>query len=154
MHVERGSPALRTDVREVLTLATMLGAMFTILQVHLSSVIISDMDEGTYVYAGHLMARGLVPYTDFMLAHPPLIAFLVAGWTRLFGVALMPLRLGYIAFVLASTLPLYALARHLASKHAGLLAVVSYTSAMLLVANMGRTVRLEPVMNAFVMAAF
>jgi hypothetical protein len=109
------------------------------------------MDEGTYVYAGALIARGLMPYRDFMLAHPPLIAFLVAGWANAFGAAIVPLRLAYIATILGSTLPLYATVRRITSSHiAPFLSVVVYTSGMLLLANMGRTVRLEPLMNAFV----
>jgi len=131
-----------------------LVALFVAFQFHLRSVIIPDMDEGTYVYAGQLIARGLVPYRDFMLAHPPLIAVLVGGWSRLVGPDLMPVRIAYILVILTTTLPLYALVRHeTSSPRAALLTLVTYLTGMLLVANMGRTVRLEPLMNAFVIGA-
>jgi hypothetical protein len=140
---------------EVLTFLGFLALMCVSFVFRLRSVIISDMDEGTYVYAGQLIERGLVPYRDFMLAHPPLIAVLVAGWCHAFGCELMSVRLAYIALILLSTIPLYALVRRVSSsRSAALLTIVSYTSGMLLVANMGRTVRLEPLMNAFVIGAF
>jgi len=141
------------EARSLIGPAVLLLAVFAVFTFHLDSVLISDMDEGTYVYAGALIARGLAPYRDFMMAHPPLIAFLVAGWAHAFGPALVPLRFAYIAVVLGSTLPLYALVRRITpSSIAPVLSIVVYTSGMLLLANMGRTVRLEPLMNAFVIA--
>lgn len=121
----------------------------------LPAVIISDMDEGTYLYAGKLLASGQAPYRDFLLAHPPLAVLLSGGWQWLFGSAVMPARIAYLVLTLASTISLYAIGRALARSHlAGLLAIAAYTTGMLLLANMGRTVRLEPLMNAFLLAGF
>lgn len=132
----------------------MLIAVFAAFQLHLSTVIVSDMDEGTYVYAGQMISRGLVPYRDFLLAHPPLIALLAAASNELFGPDLMSVRAAYMLIVLGATIPLFALLRAVgATRPAALLAVVTYTSGMLLLANMGRTVRLEPFANAFVIGA-
>jgi hypothetical protein len=140
---------------EVLALLGLLSAVALAFSYRLGSVVLSDMDEGTYLYAGKLVSEGLVPYRDFLLAHPPVLVMLAAAWERVAGADIMLARDAYLTVVLASTLPLYALARHLAdSRLAGLLAVVSYTTGMLLLANMGRTIRLEPMMNAFLMAAF
>jgi hypothetical protein len=140
--------------RDWVWLLAMLLAVFAAFQLHLGSVIISDMDEGTYVYAGQMIARGLVPYRDFLLAHPPLIALLAAGSSQLFGPDLMSVRAAYLLIVLASTIPLFLLLRSLqVTRPAALLALVTYTSGMLIVANMGRTVRLEPFANVFVIGA-
>jgi hypothetical protein len=140
--------------REVFILMVCLTAVMAAFHVHLRSVLVSDMDEGTYLYAGQLVAKGLVPYSDFLLAHPPLIAFFTAGCAELFGSAILPARFVYMLVILGSTVPLYAIVRSVArSQRAALISVVAYTCGMLLVANMGRTVRLEPFANAFVIAA-
>jgi 4-amino-4-deoxy-L-arabinose transferase-like glycosyltransferase len=140
---------------EVLTLLGLLAAVALAFFYRLGSVIVSDMDEGTYLYAGKLVGQGLMPYRDFLLAHPPVLVMLAAAWQGVGGADIMAARAAYLTVVLVSTVPLYALARHLAdSRLAGLLAVISYTTGMLLLANMGRTIRLEPMMNGFLIAAF
>jgi hypothetical protein len=140
---------------EALVLSGVLLLIFAGNLVQLGSVIVADMDEGTYLYAGKLVAEGQLPYRDFLLVHPPLIAILTGVWERLFGSDIMPARIAFMLTVLASTAPLYAVTRALArSRLAGLLSVSVYTAGMLLLANMGRTVRLEPLMNACLIGAF
>jgi hypothetical protein len=140
---------------EVLALLGLLTAVALAFSYRLGSVVVSDMDEGTYLYAGKLVSQGLVPYRDFLLAHPPVLVMLAAVWESVAGADVMLARGAYLTVVLASTVPLYALARNLAdSRLAGFLALISYTTGMLLLANMGRTIRLEPMMNAFLIAAF
>jgi 4-amino-4-deoxy-L-arabinose transferase-like glycosyltransferase len=140
---------------EALLVAGLLAAMFGAFMYGLSSVVISDMDEGTYLYAGKLVAQGLTPYRDFLLGHPPLAVYLAAAWVWLAGAEVMPARMANLAFVLVSTVPLYLVVRHLLrSRAAGLLAVATYMTGNLLLANMGRTIKLEPIMNAFLIAAF
>ena len=142
-----------TRWREWLALAGLLALVFVAFVFRLNSVVLSDMDEGTYLYAGKLLAEGGLPYRDFLLAHPPLLVLMAAAWERLAGSDVMAARLVYLALVLLSTLPLYGLARELARSHvAGALAVVTYTTGMLLLANMGRTIRLEPIMSGFLIA--
>jgi 4-amino-4-deoxy-L-arabinose transferase-like glycosyltransferase len=140
---------------EVLALMGLLTAVAVAFLYRLGSVVVSDMDEGTYLYAGKLVSQGLVPYRDFLLAHPPVLVLLAAAWQNVAGADIMSARLAYLGVVLVSTVPLYGLARQLAgSSLAGLCAVITYTTGMLLLANMGRTIRLEPIMNAFLVAAF
>lgn len=148
------SPGLRWDRAETATLVAVLVAMFVAFQWKLRSVIITDMDEGTYLYAGQLIADGLVPYRDFLIAHPPLVPLLAAGWFETVGTTLMSARVAYLVLVLASTVPLYALTRRIGSHIAALIAIAAYMAGMLMLSNMGRTVRLEPAMNAFLIAAF
>jgi 4-amino-4-deoxy-L-arabinose transferase-like glycosyltransferase len=132
----------------------LLALVFAAYLFRLDSIVVADMDEGTYLYAGKLVSSGQVPYRDFLLTHPPVIAYLAGLWVAVFGSGVMPARIGYAILVLASTLPLSALTRTLTgSRLAGLLAMSSYTAGMLLVANMGRTIRLEPLMNAALIAA-
>src|SRR5438105_15244303 len=74
---------------EAATLVGLLLAVFGVFMVRLASVVISDMDEGTYLYAGKLVADGLVPYRDFLLGHPPLAVYLAAVWVKLAGAGVM-----------------------------------------------------------------
>jgi hypothetical protein len=144
---------LDTRGREGWFLAALLVAMFAAFQLHLATVIIPDMDEGTYLYAGELFSKGLVPYRDFLLAHPPAIALYGAACFDIFGSSILAPRIVYLALILASTVPLFALVRSVSGlPRAALLSVATYMTGMLLVANMGRTVRLEPLMNAFLIA--
>jgi 4-amino-4-deoxy-L-arabinose transferase-like glycosyltransferase len=151
----RRRPAIgAAALRDAAGLVGLLLLMYACSLYRLSSVVISDMDEGTYIYAGKLLAGGAVPYRDFLLAHPPLAILLTGAWQWLFGSEIMPIRLAYLALVLASTVSLYAIGRALSRSHlGGLLCVATYMAGMLFLANMGRTVRLEPLMNAFLLAA-
>ena len=138
---------------EIAALVAFLAAIAAAFTVRLGSVVVSDMDEGTYLYAGKLLAAGLIPYRDFLLAHPPLVVAMAAAWESFAGSDIIAARFAYMAVVLISTIPLYVLTRELAgSRLAGLLSIAAYTTGMLLLANMGRTVRLEPIMNAFLVA--
>ena len=56
--------------------------MFGALWVRLASVVISDMDARTYPYGGKLVTEGLVPYRDFLLAHPPFAVYVAAAWVE------------------------------------------------------------------------
>jgi dolichyl-phosphate-mannose-protein mannosyltransferase len=141
--------------RESLLLALFLCGILVALTYRLASVIVSDMDEGTYLLAGKLVAAGQVPYRDFLLTHPPVIAYLLGAWVAVAGPGVMPARIAYGVLVLLSTVPLYLMARSFTrSFAASLLAVSAYTAGMLLLANMGRTIRLEPLMNAALIAGF
>jgi 4-amino-4-deoxy-L-arabinose transferase-like glycosyltransferase len=42
-------------------------------------------DEGFHLVAAQLIDAGKMPYLDFFYQHPPLYAFLNAGWMRVFG---------------------------------------------------------------------
>ena len=140
---------------EAATVAALLVGMFGVFLIRLSSVVISDMDEGTYLYGGKLIATGLTPYRDFLLVHPPVAVYLAAAWVLLAGDGVMAERFANLAFVLASTIPLYLTIRHLTrSRVAGLLGIATYMTGILLLANMGRTLKLEPVMNVFLIWAF
>lgn len=155
--VAQTHPAVRPGViaLERIALPGVLMLVFVGYLFRLSSVVVSDMDEGTYLYAGKLVSDGLIPYRDFLLAHPPLVAVLGAAWANLFGADVMPARLAYSVLILTSTVPLYVLTRSIGrSQLMGLIAVTGYTSGMLLLADMGRTIRLEPLMNAFLIAGF
>ena len=152
---DRVAVLLTSTGAEVAIAFGLLAAIFCAFLVRLTSVVISDMDEGTYLYAGKLVADGLAPYRDFLLAHPPLAVYLAAGWVKLMGADVMAARMANLTFVLASTVPLYLTVRHLArGRVPGLLAIVTYMTGNLLLANMGRTIKLEPLMNAFLIAAF
>jgi hypothetical protein len=162
--VIEGGSAARLDgrfgavgVRAVLVESAIVVAFLAVILVafgyRLANVIVSDMDEGTYLLAGKLVAAGAVPYRDFMLTHPPAIAYLLGAWVSIAGAAVMPARVAYSVLVLASTVPLYVITRSLTRSQAGgLFAVASYAAGMLLLANMGRTIRLEPLMNVALIA--
>jgi hypothetical protein len=143
----RARPAVAR--RERAWLLLLLVALFAALQHRLGAVVIPNMDEGTYFHAGRLIERGLVPYRDFMVAHPPLLPWLCAALVRWVGDDLLASRRIYTLLVLLGDVPLYLLARRLTrSTVASLLAVATYAVGLLFIANMGRTLLLEPLMNA------
>ena len=118
----------------------------------LQMLIVPEMDEGIYVYAGKLIAEGGRPYRDFMLAHPPLVPFLAAILWKIGG-SLEATRWLTIGMTLMSSVPLFVLARRLAgSAAAGLLAVALYNTGLIWVANLGRTVGLEAPLDMFLIA--
>jgi 4-amino-4-deoxy-L-arabinose transferase-like glycosyltransferase len=57
--------------------------------------------------------QGDVPYRDFLFNYTPGVLWLNAGVMKLFGVALMPIRIGLFAFKLASLIVLYLVGRRL-----------------------------------------
>ena len=150
----KATPGVSALALDVASLVGVLALIVAGLLVRLSSVIISDMDEGTYIYAGKLLAQGQIPYRDFLLTHPPVVVLFTGAIVWLFGPDTMVVRYAYMAVIIGAMVPLYMLTRHLSRSHlAGLLSVAIYTAGMVLIANMGRTVRLEPMMNAFLIGA-
>jgi hypothetical protein len=118
----------------------------------LSMLVVPEMDEGIYVYAGKLIAEGSQPYRDFMFAHPPLVPYLAAVLWKIGG-SLESTRWLAIGITLVSSLPLFVLARRLTgSAAAGLFAVALYVTGLIWIANLGRTLRLEPTLNMFLIA--
>src|SRR4051812_46140182 len=121
---ELGSPMSR---REQTALALLILALFLAAIFRLNTLIVSEPDEGTYVYAGRLVAEGHALYRDLMLAHPPLMMwFIAAVWKLMPG--LMPVRIVYILLVCSAWVPFYALARHASRSHLASLAAVALTA--------------------------
>ncbi len=130
-------------------------ATFAAYQFRLDSVLIADMDEGAYLYQGRLIAQGLVPYRDFFAAHPPLVPLFGTLTYALFGDSLAAARALYAIVALALAVPVaLVVRRQTSSAAAGALAFATYAAGMLAVANMGRTVRLEPIMAGLLLSAF
>jgi 4-amino-4-deoxy-L-arabinose transferase-like glycosyltransferase len=152
----RARQALTTSpLPEVLAVAGLLAALFGVFIWRLGAVLVPYVDEGTYLYAAKLVTDGQVPYRDFLLAHPPLLIYLAAAWMHVAGTDVTAARLANLSLVLASTVPLYLVVRQMTrSCLSGLLAVAAYPAGLLLVGNMGRTVMLDPVVNAFLLLAF
>lgn len=137
------------------TLPLLLVGILLGYQVRLESVLVPDMDEGTYLYQGRLMVEGLVPYKDFFIAHPPLVPVYGALVYVVFGESITIARLLYAIGILALASPIYfVVRRNTQSAAAGALGYVTYAAGILAVANMGRTVRLEPVAAGFLVLAF
>ncbi len=135
-------------------LTTVLAVIFATYSYRLASVVVPSQDEGTYLYASKLIAAGEVPYRDFFVGHPPLLMYTMAIPFKLFGTDVMAARFFYMTLVLLSAIPLYVLVRQLSgNRWTALLSVPLYTTGMLFIANTGRTVRLEPFMNLFLILA-
>jgi 4-amino-4-deoxy-L-arabinose transferase-like glycosyltransferase len=147
-------PVSRALLTEAAVLVGLLALIFATYSYRLASVVVPNMDEGTYLYASKLIAQGEVPYRDFYLAHPPLLMYFFAAPFKLFGADVMEARYIYMAVVLLSAVPLYLMVRNLwQNRWAALLSVPVYTTGMLFIANTGRTIRLEPFMNALIIPA-
>lgn len=143
---------LRSSVMEWGILLAVLGALGAASLWRLDEMIVPDMDEGVYVYAGKLISEGSRPYRDFMFAHPPLVPYVTSLAWILGGGSLAFTRWFAIVVTLASCIPLYLLARRIAaSAAAGLLAVCIYLVGLVWIAHLGRTIRLEPIQNALLL---
>jgi hypothetical protein len=158
-HSERGAQSDLLELvwtrAEILTLLGVLLLVTGAYLVHLGAIVIGNADEGIYIYGGKLLIEGRFPYRDFFLGHPPLIVLFTGFMVWLVGPDIMAVRYAFIVVTVASMVPLYLVTRALArSPPAGLVAVGVYAAGLVLSANMGRVVRLEPLMNAFLIAAF
>src|SRR5262249_3623522 len=67
--------------------------------------------------------RGEVPYRDFLFNYTPCILWLNALVMKVFGVALMPIRIGLVAFKLFSLILLYLIGRRLSGSWPALIPV-------------------------------
>ncbi|MEX1254768.1 MAG: glycosyltransferase family 39 protein [Dehalococcoidia bacterium] len=144
----------RTLLVEASILVAVLIAIVATYSYRLGSVIVPSQDEGTYLYAAKLIAQGELPYRDFFIGHPPLLMYTMAIPFKIFGTDVMAARYVYMGLVMLSTLPLYLIVRYLSgNRWTALLAVPLYTAGMLFIANTGRTVRLEPFTNVFLIPA-
>lgn len=70
--------------RDYLVLAAVAGTVLAGLVLYSQTVACYE-DEGHHLLAAQLIRAGHRPYVDFFYQHPPLYAYLVAGWMRVFG---------------------------------------------------------------------
>lgn len=96
-------------------------------------------DEGIYVYDGLLTSRGLLPYRDYFLAHPPLRVLLAALMFLLSAGPAAVKSVALVATVLASLLVGLAVTRR-SSTAWGVLAVGLYLFSLLAVCTGGQLV--------------
>lgn len=137
------------------TLLLVASALFLALAWRLPSLVVSDADEGTYIYAGRLLTEGRFPYRDFLFAHPPGMILLTASAWLVSGGSLLGVRLFFLGLALLGLVPAVLLVqRFTRSWIAGLAAGEAVVVGLLFMANMGRTARLEPVMLVFLMWGF
>ncbi len=70
--------------REALILKAVAAAVFAGLLIY-SQTVACFGDEGFHLLAAQLIRAGRKPYVDFFYQHPPLYAYLTAGWMAVFG---------------------------------------------------------------------
>ena len=148
-------PRFRAEIARALPLIASLLLVFVTYLWRLSTIVVADpQDEGTYLYAAKLINEGAVIHRDLMLAHPPVLVYLLAGIQRLVGDGVLACRVAYSALVVLSSAPLFVIGRRLGgSITAGALCLFAYTTGLIFIANEGRTIKLDPIMNAFLIAA-
>jgi 4-amino-4-deoxy-L-arabinose transferase-like glycosyltransferase len=76
-------------------------------------------DESTYIYAAYAMTRGLVPYREIFLAHPPLMYFAYSTFIRLVGVDILRIRLLNVAVYLTTIPMTFLMAKSVLRHHEG-----------------------------------
>src|SRR5262245_23295847 len=125
------SAALRSCHVEWVLLAALLLTIGLAFAFRLQMLVVPEMDEGIYVYAGKLIAEGNRLYRDFMFAHPPVLPYIAAILWKIGG-SLEATRGLTIVITLMSSIPLFMLARTLSgSVVAGLLAVALYDTGLI-----------------------
>jgi len=76
-------------------------------------------DESVYAYASYAIARGVVPYREIYLAHPPLMFYIYAFFIKLFGANIYYLRLITSAIYLFTGLLAYLVIKGILRDHTG-----------------------------------
>ena len=106
----------------LLSITLILGVLLQL--IYLNAPI--DRDSGYYLYAGHLVLSGRVPFRDYFDHKPPGMHYFVAGVFKLFGESLHAVRYSTIAVNLFSAFLLYLIGRRLWSARVGALASVLF----------------------------
>jgi 4-amino-4-deoxy-L-arabinose transferase-like glycosyltransferase len=70
-------------------------------------------DDSLYVYAAYAISRGVTPYSQIFLAHPPMLYFVFAAVIEMIGVNLILTRLFSIGIFLATFFLSYLMAKAL-----------------------------------------
>jgi 4-amino-4-deoxy-L-arabinose transferase-like glycosyltransferase len=76
-------------------------------------------DESVYAYASYAIARGVVPYREIYLAHPPLMFYIYAFFIKLFGANIYCLRLITSVIYLFTGLLAYLVIKGILRDHMG-----------------------------------
>jgi copper chaperone CopZ len=84
--------AIEKQVKKMKGIVSILIASFAI-RMLLMFVNSFQSDESIYVYAGYAISKGLIPYREILLAHPPLIFLIYSAIIWLSGASLTLIRL-------------------------------------------------------------
>ena len=76
-------------------------------------------DESIYVYASYAITRGVVPYREIYLAHPPLMYAIYSVFIQLVGPDFIRIRLLNVLTYLVTVFLVYTMARMLLKNHKG-----------------------------------
>ena len=154
-------PARRDRSRPVLVLLALVGAALRTApwwQPH-RFLGVQEYDDGVYYASGRLLARGLVPYRDFVIVHPPGIALAMTPFALLGDLTTDPwglaaARLAVLGVALVNLLLVHRLARAVlpAGSWGPLLAAAGYALCPV-IATSERTVLLEPVVTLLCLLA-
>ena len=83
-------------------------------------------DEGSFLYQAWRVSEGDVPYRDFMTSHWPLFSYTGAGWMRLFGTEVLPVRILAVFTILGTAILVFLLAKEVASPKEALISMVIF----------------------------
>jgi hypothetical protein len=111
-----------------------------------------ERDEGIYVYFGHLITQGKVPYLDFYETRFPGIFYMYALLVAVFGYSIKGVAVGILVFVLAGAWLLYDTTKRLFSNSAALIAVFAFAFLSLAPDISGFTRQSEHIVNFWVLA--
>jgi len=102
------------------------GLSLRLWRIHSLFATFHDYDPGAYVLGARFISQGLVPYRDFVLVHPPLYDFVLAGIYRLFGYDFFYGRYLSVALSAVCILLVFFLGRRLYGRRAGLVAAALF----------------------------
>lgn len=87
----------------------------------------SDYDESAYSVGARLISQGYLPYTDFVLMHPPFYNLVLAGIYKIFGYSFFYGR--YLSFLLPMVciVMAYLIAKKLCHTTAGIATAALFT---------------------------
>lgn len=110
MSSEKAEMKFLFSFRDTVTVfAVIMGAL--LLRVTVLNLRPFQSDESTYVYAAYGMTRGLVPYREIFMAHPPLVYCLYSIFIELIGVDVFLIRLCNILIFLVTVALTYIMTK-------------------------------------------
>ena len=115
-------------------------------------------DESLYVYSAYAITKGVVPYREIFLAHPPLMYLIYSVFIRVVGTNFVSLRLCNVVVYLFTIFLTYIMVKLLLEKHqsGGVFALLSaaiyafYPSYFLLLST---TSLLENILTLFTLSS-
>ena len=119
---ELGRPGTFSTILSVSLVVLALGLLYLY---NLDGWLIND-DEGTFLYQVWRISEGEQPYQDLFTSRWPLFLYTGAGWMRVVGAEIVPMRVLSVCMTLGTAITLFFMAQQTLPAEAALLSMVLF----------------------------